>query len=151
MSESISESESASASAAALNIHSNSPSENGGGSRTDIGFENSASEINDVAPATTNDSFNEIVDDKTLIRTVRYNEVETLENQRVSLAVVLDDDLLKAEDVVVINDSETPLGVAKAEMGGRNWWYWILILISAITGKVAKEKRLETQNSVSDK
>ena len=64
--------------------------------------------------------------------------------------MVLDDDALNTDEVVVINDEGTPLGISKAGMGGRVWWYWILLIISAITGKVAKEKKKETVSSVSD-
>jgi len=54
----------------------------------------------------------------------------------------LGDDLADvADDEVTIEDEETPLAVTKSGLGGRVWWYWILIIISALTGKMAKDKR----------
>ena len=54
------------------------------------------------------------------------------------------------DDDTIIEDEETPLGVNKSGLGGRMWWYWILIIISAITGKIAKDKKKATQKEVDD-
>lgn len=55
------------------------------------------------------------------------------------------------EDFTIIEDEETPLGIKKSGLSGRIWWYWILIIITALTGKVAKDKRKATVNATKGK
>ncbi len=166
---SISVSESASLSTSAANVTSN----NGGGSGSGSSEPSSASESSQAAPATTGQNlFDEVVDfadeNISITSTIDFNEVNSaarprtnatantthfnevgrdnsIGNNQVPLAVVLDRD---AEDVVVIKDEETPLGIAKSGAGARVWWYWILIIISAVSGKVAKDKRKAKASSV---
>ena len=52
---------------------------------------------------------------------------------------------------MAIKDEETPLAVEKSNISGRAWWYWILIIISAITGNVAKNKEKATQKEMEEK
>jgi hypothetical protein len=73
-------------------------------------------------------------------RANRIGGGNTLDDVQVPLAVRLDDADLD-DDSVVVKDEETPLAMDKSGLGGRVWWYWILIIISALTGKVAKDKR----------
>ena len=140
VSESISSSESASNIAAASETPGNP--ENPGGSTPA-----SASETNEEASVTT--EFNEVnnVNNRTVNR---LNEVVPADigDAQVPLAVRLDDADL--DDDTIIEDEETPLGVNKSGLGGRMWWYWILIIISAITGKIAKDKKKATQKEVDD-
>ena len=107
----------------------------------------SASETNEEASVTT--EFNEVnnVNNRTVNR---LNEVGPADigDAQVPLAVRLDDADL--DDDTIIEDEETPLGVNKSGLGGRMWWYWILIIISAITGKIAKDKKKATQKEVDD-
>ena len=164
-------SQSASISASAASVASN----NGGGSGSGSSTPSSASESSQAAPSTTGQNpFDEVVnfaeDDISITSTIDFNEVQTtpartnasantanttrfnevdrnhsIEDEQVPLAVVLDKD---ADDVVVIKDDETPLGIAKSGAGARVWWYWILIVISAVSGKVAKDKRKAKANAV---
>ena len=71
------------------------------------------------------------------------NNRDAIRDEQVPLAVQLDDDVEREadRDDVSITDEETPLAVAKSGLGSRAWWYWILIIISVISGKVAKDKR----------
>ena len=55
------------------------------------------------------------------------------------------------DEDVAIKDEETPLAVEKSSISGRAWWYWILIIISAITGNVAKNKEKATQKEMEEK
>ncbi|WP_170830806.1 hypothetical protein [Pseudobutyrivibrio sp. ACV-2] len=162
-------SQSASLSASAANVTSN----NGGGSGSGSSEPSSASESSQAAPATTGQNLSdEVVDfadeNISITSTIDFNEVNSaarprtnatantthfnevgrdnsIGNNQVPLAVVLDRD---AEDIVVIKDEETPLGIAKSGAGARVWWYWILIIISAVSGKVAKDKRKAKASSV---
>ena len=129
LSESTSASESASRSAAT----SETPSNPNNGGTTPA----SASETNEDASSTTD--FNE-VDGNGNDRANRIGGGNTLDDVQVPLAVRLDDADLD-DDSVVVKDEETPLAMDKSGLGGRVWWYWILIIISALTGKVAKDKR----------
>ena len=52
------------------------------------------------------------------------------------------------DDLTAIEDEETPLGIKRSGLGGRVWWYWILIIISAISGKIAKDKRKVTEKNI---
>ena len=151
-SESASTSTSASESAYAAASTANQGSNNGNGSGNGSGSSSSATETAHVAPETTaTNNFNELADAKVTVKTTKFNEVDVaLENQEVSLAVVLDDEASKVDDVVEILEEETPLGMSKAGVGGRVWWYWILILISAISGKIAKDKRKSKVNEISE-
>jgi hypothetical protein len=54
------------------------------------------------------------------------------------------------DEYTTIQDEETPLSITKSGLGGRVWWYWILIIITAITGKVAKDKRSMVEKEVED-
>jgi hypothetical protein len=151
MSESASTSASESASAAASTANQNS--NNGNGSGSGSGSNSSASDTANVASITSYAQFNEIEKpvEKVVKKTVKFNEVDVaLENQEVSLNVVLDDEAAKIDDVVVIEDEDTPLAMAKSGVSGRVWWYWILILISAISGKIAKDKRKHTVRNMSE-
>ncbi|GEM_PF-4884177 len=95
-------------------------------------------------------SFNEVVAEDNNTRVTSFKEVDDngiVQDDYVPLAVKLDDDIT-ADDSVAIEDEEAPLGVAKSGLGGRVWWYWILIIISAISGKVAKDKRDSKEKEV---
>jgi hypothetical protein len=106
-----------------------------------------------VAGSTTDNtittSFNEVTNN-TVSRVSNFNELEGDEiqgiaDEQVPLAVVLDDDHTAAnvgdEDLTTIEDEETPLAISKSGLAGRVWWYWILIIISALAGKRAKDKK----------
>ena len=155
MSESASTSASESASASAANSSASQGSNAGNGSGSGSGASSSASESGPVAKVTgetTEISFNEVADNAETANTITFNEVEVaIEDQEVSLAVVLDDEAAKVDDIVVIGEEETPLAMAKSGVSGRVWWYWILIIISAISGKIAKDKRKSKADEVSDK
>jgi hypothetical protein len=81
---------------------------------------------------------------------VSFNEldedIDTISDEQVPLAVRLDDgdETVTADDSsITIEDEDTPLATTKSGLGGRVWWYWILIIISLLTGKVAKDKHKE--------
>ena len=143
VSESISSSESASTSAAASEAANNSGNSGNGG----ITY-TSASEINENATNTA--EYNE-VNNAAGTNVNTFNEVggAGIEDAQVPLAVRLDDDLV--DEDVAIKDEETPLAVEKSNISGRAWWYWILIIISAITGNVAKNKEKATQKEMEEK
>ena len=58
--------------------------------------------------------------------------------------------LADAQAMVEILEEETPLGVAKSGISGRVLWYRILILISDVSGKIAKDKRKNKINDLSE-
>ena len=154
VSESISSSESAntsastsaSTSAAASEAANNSGNSGNGG--IGVSTYTSASEINENA--TNAAEYNE-VNNAAGTNVNTFNEVggAGIEDAQVPLAVRLDDDLV--DEDVAIKDEETPLAVEKSGVSGRAWWYWILIIISAITGNVAKNKEKATQKEMEEK
>lgn len=97
-------------------------------------------------------SYNEVAADDATITVTSFNEIadeneETITDEQVPLAVRLDEGdetRTPATNVVSIEDEDTPLAATKT-IGGRAWWYWILILISLIAGKVAVDKRKTAQ------
>ena len=147
VSESISSSESASTSAAASEAANNSGNSGNGG----ITY-TSASEINENATnAAEYNEVNNVAGNAAGTNVNTFNEVggAGIEDAQVPLAVRLDDDLV--DEDVAIKDEETPLAVEKSGISGRTWWYWILIIISAITGNVAKNKEKATQKEMEEK
>ncbi len=155
-SESVSTSESVSASESASAAASTSTSADEG---TGASQNNSAAEVSEVTEVIeAENGFNEVSDNRPARSTASFNELDeeadTIIGEQVPLSVKLDeiedlDELFKPEgkNIVTIGDDETPLGVTKSGLGGRVWWYWILIIISAITGKIAKDKRTDTKNT----
>ena len=102
-----------------------------------------ANAFNEVTngPATSVANFNEVGDD-----------IQTITNEQVPLAVVLDDNLEEFDEngTVTIEDEYTPLAISRSGITGRIWWYWILIIISLITGKVSKDKKKAKAEAVAD-
>ena len=155
VSESISSSESASASASTSASTSAAASEaanNSGNSGNGGSTYTSASEINENATnAAEYNEVNNAAGNAAGTNVNTFNEVggAGIEDAQVPLAVRLDDDLV--DEDVAIKDEETPLAVEKSGVSGRAWWYWILIIISAITGNVAKNKEKATQKEMEEK
>lgn len=108
-----------------------------------------------MADVTTGE-FNEVTGGGSVDMVTSFNELDehgsTITDEQVPLSVRLDvaDDWARnmGDELTSIEDEETPLAVTKSGLGGRVWWYWILIIISAITGKVAKDKRNKLQKEV---
>ena len=59
-------------------------------------------------------------------------------DEEVPLAVMSDD---TNNDIVEIQDEESPLAAGFDKNGKRHWWWWILLVIAAITGKTAYDKK----------
>nr|MCR5416287.1 hypothetical protein [Pseudobutyrivibrio sp.] len=99
--------------------------------------------------STNTSSYNEVANVADVASVVSFNEDDTteeantiIEDETVPLSVNMDNDSENARDgSVTITDEETPLAMQKSGLDGRSWWYWILIIISIITGKVAIDKR----------
>jgi hypothetical protein len=113
-----------------------------------ITSEVAATETTDTVTTTSTSSYSEVSERVAAASISSFNEVDEegitpIEDEQVPLAVKLDDGTVSEDNTVSIEDEKAPLSKIKSGVDRRSWWYWILIIISAITGKTAKDKRKE--------
>ena len=63
----------------------------------------------------------------------------TIEEEEVPLAVMAEEE--DDTEVTQIEDETTPLASGGAESVGRRFWWWVLAIVAAITGKTSYDKK----------
>ncbi len=103
---------------------------------------------------TTTNNFNDAINAGRTTSVVSYNEVNnetTISDEEVPLSVIdQTEEQFDDEGKVTIEDEDTPLAVTKSGLGGRIWWYWILIIISLISGKIAESKKKKYEKKLTE-